>query len=87
MPILDRPRPYYVLCEYHAPSASWIDIFGSYSKAEIAEEKQSRTDAYIPSACLAVIITNGRTAAMIAKRDGIPTPNARAIKSALQIQF
>lgn len=70
-------RHYFTLCVWNPELACWFDAFGSYSRAEVAQEKTLYLDDGYSPRHVAIIKTDETAAAMIAARDALPHPNAK----------
>lgn len=66
------PRPYFTLCAWDKENANWIDLFGSYVRAECEQEKADINDSTLSH--LTIIKTDDTAQAMMEARDALPVP-------------
>lgn len=71
-------KQYHTLCVWEEDNAGWFDQFGSYSLRKVKAERQDFNSAGIPGRFLAIISHDDTAQAMIAARDSLPAPKARA---------
>lgn len=67
-----KKHPYYTLCGWDKDNGNWIDMFGSYIRAECVAEKEWNSDDSVSH--LTIIKTDDTAQAMMEARDLLPIP-------------
>lgn len=65
-------KPYYTLVAWDKLNAAWVDLWGSYVRAEVVQEKADTNDASLSH--LTIIKTDDTAQAMMTARDALPVP-------------
>jgi hypothetical protein len=71
-------KAYYTLCIFDADQCRWFDEIGDYDRNYVDYELNHHADTGVPKKHLKIIKTNGTLADLIAKRDALPAPKAKA---------